>query len=55
MINDNEPPTRAELEVSNKKLKDSVRKCEALLAECQKKLDAAETPMFRARRSQGTE
>ena len=40
MSNDNEPSTLAELKQANLDLKDSLQKCQALVAECREKLEA---------------
>jgi cellobiose-specific phosphotransferase system component IIA len=39
--NDDQLPTRAELEAANRELKASLKKCEALVADCRDKLAAA--------------
>ena len=39
--NDNQLPTRAELESSNRELKASLKQCEELLSDCKDKLVAA--------------
>ena len=36
--NDNRPPTRAELEASNRELRASLKKCEDLVSDCKDKL-----------------
>lgn len=41
MLNDNQPETRTELEASNRALRMSLKKCEALIAECREKLQEA--------------
>jgi hypothetical protein len=41
LLNDNQLPTRAELEASNRELKASLRQCEELLSDCKDKLVAA--------------
>ncbi len=43
MLNDNRPETRAELEASNRALRMSLKKCEALIAQCREKLREART------------
>ena len=40
--NDNDAPTRAELEAANRGLKSSLEKCEALVADCREKIAAAQ-------------
>ena len=39
--NDNQLPTRAELETSNRELRASLKQCEELLGDCRDKLVAA--------------
>jgi hypothetical protein len=39
--NDNQCPTRAELEATNRDLRDSLKKCEELVADCKDKLVVA--------------
>jgi cellobiose-specific phosphotransferase system component IIA len=39
--NDDQLPTRAELESANRELQASLKKCEALVADCRDKLAAA--------------
>ena len=41
LLNDNQLPTRAELEASNRELKASLKQCEELLSDCKDKLVAA--------------
>jgi HPt (histidine-containing phosphotransfer) domain-containing protein len=40
-LNDNQLPTRAELETSNRQLRASLKQCEELLADCKDKLIVA--------------
>lgn len=42
MSNDNRPETRAELQATNRALRTSLKKCEALVQECREKLAAAQ-------------
>ena len=41
-LNDNQLPTRAELEASNRELKACLKQCEELLSDCKDKLVAAQ-------------
>lgn len=41
LLNDNQVPTYAELETSNRELRASLRRCENLVADCKDKLAAA--------------
>ena len=40
-LNDNELPTRAELEASNRELRENLKRCEDLIADCKDKLVSA--------------
>ena len=40
-LNDNQLPTRAELEASNRELKSHLKQCEEMLSDCKDKLVAA--------------
>ncbi|HUQ31501.1 MAG TPA: hypothetical protein VM095_05240 [Pyrinomonadaceae bacterium] len=42
MSNDNRPETRAELEATNRALRMSLKKCEAMVEACREKLAAAQ-------------
>ena len=40
--NDNQPPSRAELEAANRELKASLKRCEELVADCRDRLVAVD-------------